>query len=237
MNPVSTPEVGYPAVILARAGSKGIPGKNLIPFCGKPLLAWTLEFALNSARCSSVWLSSDSPDMATLADNLGVNVIERPLKLATDSSSSDDGWLHAMDEVAKRGQAADVFVALQATSPLRLQADFDGAVREFESQELDSLFSASIFDDLTLWELHAQDVLEAVNHDPRRRVSRQDAPTPIVENGSLYMMRTDLLRSEGTRFAGRIGFHRNEPWQAFEIDSPASLAMCELLMEHYALGH
>ncbi len=229
-------EVGYPAVILARAGSKGIPGKNLIPFCGRPLLAWTLEFALKSARCSSVWLSTDSSEMANLAEEMGVNVIERPPQLATDSSSSDDGWLHAMDEVAKRGHRVDVFVALQATSPLRLAGDFDGAVEEFETKELDSLFSASIFDDLTLWELHGQEVLEAVNHDPRRRVSRQEAPTPIVENGSLYMMRTELLRTAGTRFAGRIGFHRNEPWQAFEIDSSASLAMCELLMRHYALG-
>ena len=71
------------------------------------------------------------------------------------------------------------------------RAHFDGSRSARRSASL--RISASIFDDLTLWELHGKDVLEAVNHDPRRRVSRQDAPTPIVENGSLYMMRTDLL--------------------------------------------
>jgi len=234
---MSANEIGYPAIILARIGSKGIPGKNLIPFCGKPLLAWTLEFALNSKRCSSVWLSTDSGEMATLAEEMGVNVITRPPHLSGDSSSSEDGWLHAMDEVTKLGLASDVFVALQATSPLRVNGDFDGAVEDFEDQQLDSLFSASILDDLTLWELHENNILEPVNHDPKRRVSRQDSPTPIVENGSLYIIRTELLRSQKTRFDGRIGFHANQPWQAFEIDSPASLALCELLMKQYSLGH
>ena len=133
-------EVGYPAVILAHAGSKGIPGKNLIPFCGRPLLAWTLEFALKSARCSSVWLSTDSREMANLAEEMGVNVIERPPQLATDSSSSDDGWLHAMDEVAKRGHRVDVFVALQATSPLRLPGDLMALSRSLKRRNLTHSF-------------------------------------------------------------------------------------------------
>jgi len=226
----------YPAIILARAGSKGIPGKNLVPFCGKPLLLWTLEFALQAERCSGVWLSTDSKEMADLARNVGARVIHRPEELATDMSSSEESWLHALDIIVEAGVPASAFVALQPTSPLRMNGDFGAAVREFEDSNLDALFSGSVFDDLTLWELRDDDRLEAVNHDPSRRVSRQQAPVPVVENGSLYMVRSDLLRETGTRFPGHVGFLRNEPWQAFEIDSPASLVLCESLMKQFVLS-
>lgn len=229
-------ETCYPAIILARAGSKGLPGKNLANFCGKPLLEWTLDFALKAERCSGVWLSTDSEEMAVLAREAGANVIHRPSELATDESTSEDGWIHALEVIEREGAHASAFVALQPTSPLRRGEDFDAAVRKFEDDNLDSIFSGSVFDDLTLWEVSEGEGLDAVNHDPARRVSRQEAPVPVVENGSLYMVRTDLLRQTGSRFPGRVGFLWNEPWQAFEIDSPASLILCEALMQKFALN-
>jgi len=224
-----------PIIILARGGSKGIPLKNLMPLCGRPLLSWTVDFALASESCVGVWVSTDSKDIAEVAKHAGASVIVRPADLATDTNTSESGWLHAIDHLQHEGVEASVIAALQATSPLRLPGDLDAAVRTYLDEELDSLFSGSVFDDLTLWEKHGDGTLRAVNHDPARRVSRQEAPVPIIENGSIYLMRSALLRTTGTRFAGRVGFFPNQPWQSTEIDSRESAELCEILMKRYIL--
>jgi CMP-N,N'-diacetyllegionaminic acid synthase len=224
-----------PVIILARGGSKAIPGKNLIDFCGRPLLEWTVDFALHSASALGVWVSTDAPSIADVAMATGAEVIERPAELSTDTSSSESGWLHAVDYLMERGVPVDTFAALQPTSPLRLPQDLDRAVDEFVNGQLDSSFSGSHIDDLTLWEYSADRGLVAVNHDPASRAPRQSTPNHIVENGSLYLMKTRLLRSERTRFAGRVGYSENRAWQAMEIDSTESLRVCEVLMRAFVL--
>lgn len=232
----STPfSLRVPAVILARGGSKGIPRKNLMPLCGRPLLSWTVEFALASASCSGVWVSTDSEEIAEAAEHAGASVIVRPADLAGDASTSESGWLHAIEHLQACGVDASVVAGLQTTSPLRLPSDLDDAVRIYVEEGLDSLFSGSVLDDLTLWEKHGDGLLQAVNHDPTRRVSRQEAPVPIVENGSIYLMRSALLISTGTRFAGRVGFSPNRAWQSTEIDSLEGAGLCEILMRRYIL--
>ena len=225
-----------PVIVLARGGSKGIPRKNLIDFCGRPLLDWTIEFAQTSSSAIGVWVSTDDDEIAHAADSAGAEVIARPAVLAEDHSSSESGWLHALDELERRGVKTDVFAALQPTSPLRLRDDLDQAVAVMERQQLDSVFSGSVLDDLTLWESSPNHGLVAVNHDPVGRVPRQEAPTPIVENGSIYLMRSSMLRLSGCRFAGRVGYSANLAWQAMEVDSMASLRMCEVLMKNFVLN-
>lgn len=224
-----------PAIILARGGSKGIPRKNLMPLCGRPLLEWTIDFARSSASCEGVWVSTDSEEIAEAAEHAGASVIIRPADLASDTSTSESGWIHAVEHLQQEGLDASVIAGLQTTSPLRLPSDLDDAVRTYVEEELDSLFTGSVFDDLTMWESHPHGELRAVNHDPTRRVSRQEAPLPILENGSIYLMRSTLLRTSGTRFAGRVGFSPNRSWQSTEIDSLESAVLCEILMRHYIL--
>lgn len=225
-----------PVIVLARGGSKGIPRKNLIDFCGRPLLDWTIEYGLASSSALGVWVSTDDEEIAHVAHAAGAEVIARPAALAEDNSSSESGWLHALDVLDERGVRTDVLAALQPTSPLRLRDDLDRAMAIMERRQLDSVFSGSVFDDLTLWEFSASHGLVAVNHDPVRRLPRQEVPTPIVENGSIYLMRSALLRSSGFRFAGRVGYCANLAWQAVEIDSMASLRTCEVLMKSFILG-
>ena len=227
--------VHVPVIILARGGSKGIPRKNLMPLCGRPLLEWTIDFAHSSSSCEGVWVSTDSEEIAELAKLAGASVIVRPADLASDSSTSESGWMHAIEHLEYEGIDASVVAGLQTTSPLRLPSDLDDAVRTYVEEGLDSLFTGSVFDDLTVWERHPDGMLRAVNHDPARRVSRQEAPVPIVENGSIYLMRSTLLRTSGTRFAGRVGFSPNRAWQSTEIDSLESAELCEILMKRYIL--
>ena len=112
-------------VIPARGGSKGIPRKNLEMFCGAPLIEWTIREARKTTGLDRLILSSDDPEIIAVAERLGCEVpFVRPPNLATDTASSVDVMLHAVDQV--RGY--DVAVLLQPTSPLRLAEDIDGTL-------------------------------------------------------------------------------------------------------------
>ena len=139
------------AIILARGGSKGIPSKNIIDFCGKPLLAWTIEQCLQAGAIESVWVSSDDEMILTMASEYGAEQIKRPNEISGDCASSESGWLHAIDYLERKNIYLDAVLAPQVTSPLRRPIDIDEAVDIFVSKQLDSLFSASLADDLYFW--------------------------------------------------------------------------------------
>ena len=86
------------AIILARGGSKGIPNKNIIQFCGKPLIAWTIENCLDSEVCS-VYVSSDNHDILDISKQYGASCIERPSQISGDKATSESGWLHALEMI------------------------------------------------------------------------------------------------------------------------------------------
>ena len=86
------------AIILARGGSKGIPNKNILNFCGKPLISWTIENCFN-AGINSVWVSSDSEEILEISKNSGAQVLKRPNDLSNDNSTSEEGWLHAINHI------------------------------------------------------------------------------------------------------------------------------------------
>jgi N-acylneuraminate cytidylyltransferase len=223
------------AIIAARGGSKGLPGKNLADFCGKPLLAWSIEQAATAASIDSVWVSSDSAEILAVATDHGARAIERPAPLATDDATSEAAWLHAVDAIESSGDAVDLVVAMQATSPLRTAADLDRGVREFSAQGCDSLFSGAPLEDFFIWRRGGDDRLQSVNYDWEARTRRQDHEEQFVENGSFYVFPPALLRESGNRLGGRIGFSPMELWKSFEIDSREDLELCETLMRHYLI--
>lgn len=223
------------ALVAARGGSRGIPGKNLTPLCERPLIAWTIDQAARAAGVSSVWVTSDSEEILAASRFWGAQTILRPAALATDEASSEAAWAHALDEIERRQGQPELAVALQATSPLREPADIERGIDALRSQGLDSLFSASPLEAF-VWEREAGGALRSVTYDHRRRQRRQDAPAHYVENGSFYVFRPRSLRAEGNRLAGRIGLVEMEPWKSFQIDAPGDLEPCEALMRHYLLG-
>lgn len=89
------------AVILARGGSKGIPHKNIINFCGKPLIAWTIEHC-HHAGIKEVYVSSDSEEILNVAQSYGALSIKRPEVISGDSATSESGWLHALEVIDKK---------------------------------------------------------------------------------------------------------------------------------------
>ena len=89
------------AIIPARGGSKSIPKKNIIPLCGKPLIAWSIEHAHASTYIDDVYVTTDDKQIAAVSKQCGAQIIKRPSKLATDTSSSEDALLHALDAIEK----------------------------------------------------------------------------------------------------------------------------------------
>ena len=225
------------AIILARGGSKGIPNKNLIDFAGKPLVAWSVLQARASNSVHQVFVSSDSPSILGVAAAHGASTICRPVELSADTSSSESGLVHALDDIAQRqGIVPGKVVFLQPTSPLREAADIDGAVAAFEEQRADSLFSDAILDDLCVWE-EENGELKGKTFDPLRRGRRQDRKPLYLENGSIYVFTPQLLRSTGNRLGGHIGRYSMAYWKSFEIDSAEHIELCEYYFRKHLLAY
>ncbi|MCX5805034.1 MAG: acylneuraminate cytidylyltransferase family protein [Proteobacteria bacterium] len=224
------------AIILARGGSKGIPKKNIIDFCGKPLIVWTIEQLQHSTGINSIWVSSDSEEILAVSQACGTEIIHRPVKLSGDLATSETGWLHALEIIENKMGKVDIVIAPQVTSPLRESQDIERGITDFQEQNCDSMFSCSVAEDLFFWEKMPDGTLRSVNYDYKNRSRRQDIPKQYIENGSFYMFKPEVLKQHNNRFGGKIGITKMDFWKMFEIDSMEDLKMCEALMEAFLLN-
>lgn len=125
------------AVIPARAGSKGLPGKNLLELCGQPLITWSIEQGLDVPYIDALLVSTDSVQIADVAKRHGATVpFIRPNALASDESSSIEVIIHALDFLAQRGESYDYVILLEPTSPLRESTDISGALETLASHSV-----------------------------------------------------------------------------------------------------
>jgi len=223
------------AIILARGGSKGIPKKNILDFCGKPLIVWTIEQLQHASGISSIWVSSDSEEILAISKACEVETIYRPTEISGDFATSESGWLHAIEIIENRTGKIDIVIAPQVTSPLRESKDIEHGLSEFQDQGYDSIFSCSIAEDLFFWEKMADGGLQSTNYDYKNRSRRQDIPKQYIENGSFYIFKPEVLTQYNNRLGGKIGMSQMEFWKMFEIDSMDDLKMCEALMKTFLL--
>ncbi|MGC9066190.1 MAG: cytidylyltransferase domain-containing protein [Candidatus Ratteibacteria bacterium] len=216
------------AIIPARGGSKGIPKKNIINFCGKPLIAWTIIQSLITAEIDDVFVSSDSDEILNIAKNYGAKGIKRPIDISDDTSPSELAVAHALKVI---GFSGEIVIMLQATSPLRKPHDLSRALAQFKNNKWDSLFSAAILEDFLIWKRDNNGMLYSFNYDYKNRRMRQSAEPQFVENGSFYIFKPDILLNQENRLGGKIGMYFMEFWQSFEIDNLTDLDLVEMLFE------
>lgn len=218
------------AVIPARGGSKGLRKKNIYPVAGRPLLAWSILQAAGSRKVDRVFVSTDDTDIAAVARAYGAGVVERPAELSGDNATSESALLHAVDVLEREhGIPVGLVVFLQATSPLRKPGDIDRAIDCFAADNADSLISVTRLDDLTLWEKREHG-WQSVNFDYRNRGMRQDRPPQYVENGSIYLVTPDVLRTFGNRIGRNLSVYEMEFWQLWEIDTIEEVDLIEFYM-------
>jgi len=220
------------AVIAARGGSKGIPHKNLIDLCGRPLIAWTVLQARAARGVDVVAVSSDSDKILAAAEAAGAVGVRRPDDISSDLASSESAWLHALNSIDERLGRFQRIVALQATSPIREPSDLEKALETFDREHLDSLLSVCEVEDYFNW-LIGPHGPEAINYDYRNRRMRQQIEKRYLENGSFYVFIPSLLREQNNRLGGKIGFHVMERHKMFQIDSPEDIKLCAAIMSSY----
>lgn len=221
------------AVIAARGGSKGIPGKNLMELCGKPLIAWTILQARGARQVTEVAVSSDSPQILEVAREFGAVGVPRPADIAGDTATSESAWVHALDARETATGSFDRVVALQATSPIRESADIDAACEQYERDQLDSLLTVCEVEDFFNWKLDAQGRGESINYDWRNRRRRQEIEKRYLENGSFYVFPPKLLRDTNNRLGGRIGLFVMDRHKMFQIDRREDVDLCRAILTGY----
>jgi CMP-N,N'-diacetyllegionaminic acid synthase len=181
------------AVICARGGSKGVPGKNIRPLHGRPLIAWTIRHALDSGLFETVAVSSDADDILAAAGAAGATLlVKRPDELASDTISVLPAVAHCLAE-AERRQATgfDHFALLQATSPTREPADLAGAVALFEAHRPGSVITGCLAKSspyYTIVEEQAGGTVGLSKPVDPPFARRQDAPRCYDLNGSIYVI-------------------------------------------------
>jgi YrbI family 3-deoxy-D-manno-octulosonate 8-phosphate phosphatase len=213
------------AVVPARGGSRGVPGKNLAVVGGQPLVARAVRAALGARYVDDVVVSTDDSAIAGAARAAGAEVVLRPAELSGDLATSESALLHAVDVMAAHdGRDADVVVLVQCTSPFVTSSDIDGVVAAVVDGGADAALTVAEFHGF-VWRTAGQ----GVNHDPAHRPRRQDRPRDLLETGAAYAMTVAGLRSHNHRFFGRVATVEVDPARTLEIDDPHDLARARAL--------
>ena len=217
------------AIIPARGGSRGVPGKNLRLLAGKPLIAWSIEQARSARWIDTVIVSSDSEDIAAVAREFGASVpFLRPEQLATDTAPTEPVMLHALDWLAATGRAFETITLLQPTSPLRLPHTLDAAFDRFVATEADSLLGV-VENHHFFWRDVAQpEALYDFSNRPRRQDIRGEDRW-FRETGSVYISKVPAFRWSGNRLSGKIALFTMNEYEGWEIDSETDFAILEAL--------
>jgi N-acylneuraminate cytidylyltransferase len=217
------------ALIPARGGSKGIPGKNILPLAGRPLLVHSIDAARAAPSVDRVVVSTDDDRIASVAKAHGAEVVRRPEDISGDTATSESALLHALDALHRsEGYEPDLVVFLQATSPLRRPDDIQGAIDLLLAEDADAVFSACRPSGF-VWRV-AGTTVAPLNYDPANRPRRQEVADEIlIENGSIYVFRPGVLRAFQSRLGGKIVAYMMHELDSFELDEPEDWALLECL--------
>lgn len=213
-------------IVPARAGSQGLPGKNLRLLAGRPMTAWTLDAGQASQTLDRLVVSTDDAGVAALARDAGVQVIDRPAILAGPQASVMDAIAHALGVI---GEPWDYIVLLQPTSPLRTEVDIDAAVRLCHDRGAPAVVGVSPM----LKPAAFYGLLDS------RGTFRRDAPAEgeaVVVNGAVYVGRPDsMLAARSFQGPDTLGYLM-PPERGWDVDTSFDFAVCEALWAHVRGG-
>jgi CMP-N,N'-diacetyllegionaminic acid synthase len=227
------------AIVPARGGSKGIPRKNLVNLCGKPLILWSVEFALKLKECGVIAkaiLSTDDAEIKSLSEASGIDApFVRPTNLATDQSPSVGYVIHALEFLQSKGENYDAVLILQPTSPRRNLVEVIEAVCRFEASTANSMIScyeeiyinASV--SYTLCKKTDGPYLIPNSGTHNRGLRRQDRESTFIRNGAIYLTRTAFVLSEKKLICDRPMLLNMKKSDSVDIDSPEDLEIARRL--------
>ena len=218
-------------VIPARGGSKGVPGKNIRPVAGKPLIVWTIEQALAVTEPLEVVVSTDDEEIASVSREAGASVpFLRPAQLAQDTTATEPVVRQALTSLDALGTQASVVMLLQATSPVRLPGTLDRALAEFRSTGVDSMVGVVPQAPFLWWAGDPPDHPPRADYPVDARPRRQELTYETMryrETGSLYVTKRWVYDDLDNRLGGRIGLFLMDEVEGTDIDTDLDLAIAE----------
>lgn len=222
------------AFIFARGGSKGLPGKNIKPLAGKPLLQYSIDVALLSDLIEQVFVSTDDPNIAQFVVNGGAILIERPAELATDQSPEWLSWRHAVEWATEHYGSFDGFVSLPATSPLRSQEDVEAAIVKRQSENADiciAVTPASRSPYFNMVKYNEVGFVELVNQPEGEVSRRQDAPKVFDITTVVYATTPQFVLENYGLFSGKVASIEVPKARAVDIDDIYDFRLAEAIIK------
>lgn len=214
------------AFVPVRCGSKSIPFKNIKLFCGKPLVYWSLLALQNSENVDVIYLATDCNEIKQVVNSFNfskVKVYDRDPSNATDSATTESAMLEFIN--SRNILNSDLFLLVQATSPLMQTQDIDGAMRQFKVKNCDSLLSC-VRTKRFFW----NDQNSPINYDSESRPRRQDFQGLLMENGAFYINSVGNIKKNKNRLSGKISIYEMEDYSSIEIDEEEDWITAESLM-------
>jgi N-acylneuraminate cytidylyltransferase len=222
------------AFIFARGGSKGLPDKNILPFGGKPLIAWSIEQAMAIQRIERVIVSTDSEEIADVARCYGAEVpFLRPKELAQDSSPEWLAWRHALNYLSEStGAMPEAMVSVPATAPLRLVQDLENCLDEYEKGSADIVIAvadAHRSPYFNMVKLNPDGTVDLVNPLKSAITRRQDVPVVYDMTTVCYVANPNFVMKHNGVFEGRVRAVQVPIERAIDIDTLLDFQIAEYL--------
>lgn len=223
------------ALICARGGSKGLPGKNIRPLAGKPLIAWAIDQARAVKRISRVIVSTDSEEIAAVAREAGAEVpFLRPAELAQDNSPEWLVWRHALNYLKETdGGYPDALMVVPATAPLRAVEDLERCLDEYEKGGADMVITVTDANRSPYFNMvkALPDGTMGLVIPPEGSITRrQDAPVVYDMTTVAYVARPEFVMTRNGTFEGRVRHVHIPAERALDIDTPLDFRIAECLM-------
>jgi N-acylneuraminate cytidylyltransferase len=229
------------AIIQARGGSKGVPGKNIKLLAGKPLIAWTIEAAKNAKTVNRVIVSTDDQGIADVAKSFGAEVpFLRPAEFATDNAKSLGLLRHALDWFrGKENYIPDIVVQLKPTNPLRTAEHIDACIASFlESPDIDSLITVtkSPAHPLKTWKFNNELLTPFVPEEvygikEAAKQPRQSLPEAFVQNSCVHVISPSTILEKNSSIGRKVKGFVMEREDSMNIDTAFDFEVAELLMK------
>jgi len=225
------------AIIPARGGSKGVPGKNIKLLNGKPLLAYTSEIAMQSKMLSEVMVSTEDEQIKNVAARLGMKVpFMRPQALAQDKTPTIDVIIHALEWYEKQNIFFEAVCLLQVTSPFRTVEFLDKAIAKFIESDCDSLVSVQKvpleYNPHWTFEVNDEGNLKIATGEIKIIPRRQDLPTAYHRDGSIYITKTTVLLEEHSLYGKSTAFIESDPELYVNIDTMEDWENAEKMLQN-----
>jgi len=219
-------------LIPARKGSKGLPGKNIKVLVEKPLIQYSIEFALaNMNRLDELCISTNDPDVIKIANSIGVEIpFLRPDNLSNDTATSNEVIMHAITFYESKNQNFDAVLLLQPTSPIRIQDDFIQLVNEYD-ENTDMVVSVKIAKENPYFTLFEEDNGFLQKSKLGNFSRRQDCPNVYALNGSMYLINIESLKRCRISEFNKIKKIVMPEERSVDIDNSADWALAEFYMK------